>query len=80
MIQVERCIFTEVSLFQILLPYRLLQNIEYSSLCYMVGPCWLFIVYIVVCICQCLELETAAHSSILAAQSHGQRRLVDYGP
>ena len=22
-------------------PYRLLQNIEYSSLCYTVGPCWL---------------------------------------
>ena len=26
-------------LFQILFPYRLLQNIEYSSLCYTVGPC-----------------------------------------
>ena len=51
MIQVEICIFIEVSLFQILLPYRLLQNIEYSSLCYIVVPCWLFIVYIVVCIC-----------------------------
>ena len=25
--------------FQILFPYRLLQNIEYSSLCYTVGPC-----------------------------------------
>ena len=38
--------------FQILFPYRLLQNIECSSLCYIVGPCWLFILYIVVCICQ----------------------------
>ena len=28
-------------LFQILFPYRLLQNIEYSSLRYTVGPCWL---------------------------------------
>ena len=35
-------------LFQILFPYRLLQNIEYSSLCYTVGPCWLSILYIVV--------------------------------
>ena len=29
------------TLFQILLHYRLLQNTEYSSLCYKVGPCWL---------------------------------------
>ena len=26
----------------ILLHYRLLQDIEYSSLCYRVGPCYLF--------------------------------------
>ena len=26
-------------LFQILFPYSLLQNTEYSSLCYTVGPC-----------------------------------------
>ena len=26
-------------LFQILFPYRCLQNIEQSSLCYIVGPC-----------------------------------------
>ena len=32
-------------------PYWLLQNIEYSSLCYTVGPCWLSILYIVLCIC-----------------------------
>ena len=38
-------------LFQILFPYRLLQDIEYSSLCYTVGPYWLSILYIVVCIC-----------------------------
>ena len=35
---------------QILLLYRLLENIEYSSLCYTVGPCWLSILYIIVCI------------------------------
>ena len=37
--------------FQILCPFRLLQNVEYSSLCYTVGPCWLSILNIVVCIC-----------------------------
>ena len=31
--------------------YMFLQNIEYCSLCYMIGPCWLSIFYIVVCIC-----------------------------
>ena len=51
MIQVEICIIIEVILFQILFPYRLLQNTEYGSLCYIVGPCWLFTVYRVVCIC-----------------------------
>ena len=30
-------------LFQILFPYRLLQNTEYSSLCYTVGPFWIYI-------------------------------------
>ena len=33
-------------LFQILFPYRLLQNTEYSSLYYTVGPCRLSILYI----------------------------------
>ena len=31
--------------------YRLLKDTEYSSLCNTVGPCCLFIFYIVVCIC-----------------------------
>ena len=38
--------------FQILFPYRLLQNIEYSSVCYTIGPCWLSILFIAVCTCQ----------------------------
>ena len=38
-------------IFQILSPYSLLQNIEYSSLCYTVGPCWLSILFTVVCFC-----------------------------
>ena len=39
-------------LFQILFPFRLLQSLEQSSLCYAVGPCWLSILNIAVCICQ----------------------------
>ena len=39
-------------LFQILSPFKLLQNIEYSFLCYTVGPCWLSVLYIVVCTCK----------------------------
>ena len=37
-------------LFYILLHYGLLQDIEYGSLCYRVGPC-LSILYVVVCTC-----------------------------
>ena len=39
-------------LFQILSPFRLLYNIEQSSLCYTVGPCWLSILNIAVRTCQ----------------------------
>ena len=39
-------------LFQILFPFRLLQNVEQSSLCYTVGPCWLSMLNITVCTCQ----------------------------
>ena len=34
------CILVRI-LFQILFPFRLLENIEQSSLCCTVGPCWL---------------------------------------
>ena len=34
-------------LLQILFPLKLLQNIEQSSLCYTVGPCWLSIIFLV---------------------------------
>nr|XP_058913496.1 uncharacterized protein LOC131752797 [Kogia breviceps] len=36
---------------EILFPYRLLQDIDYSSLCYTVGACWLSVLYLVACIC-----------------------------
>ena len=39
-------------LFQILFPFKLLQSIEQSSLCYTVGPCWLSILNTAVCTCQ----------------------------
>ena len=53
-------------LFQILFPYRLLQNTEYSSLCYTVGPCWLSILY--------------TTPVLLPRKSHGQRSLVGCSP
>ena len=41
------CIYIH-SIFQIIFSYSLSQNIEQSSLCYIVGPCWLSVLYIVV--------------------------------
>ena len=54
-------------LFQVLFPYKLLQNIEYSSLYYLVGPCWLSIVYIVECVylCQTPNLSTTLLSLLV---------------
>ena len=37
-------------LFQILFHYRLLQDTEYGSTCYIIGPCWLLILYTVICV------------------------------
>ena len=39
------CVYVYI-LFRILFPYRLLQNIECSSMCYTVDPCWLSVIYI----------------------------------
>ena len=38
-------------LYYILFHYSLSQDIEYRSLCYMVRPYYLSILYIIVCIC-----------------------------
>ena len=38
-------------LFSIFFHYSLLEDIDYSSLCYTVNPCCLSILYMVVCIC-----------------------------
>ena len=43
--------YIHLLIFQIPFPYILLQNIEYSSLCYTVGPCCLSILYKVVYSC-----------------------------
>ena len=40
-----------LSILQIIFLFWLLQNVEQSSLCYTVGSCWLFILYIAVCMC-----------------------------
>ena len=39
-------------LFHVLFHYSLSQDIEYSFLCCLVGPCCLSILYIIVCICE----------------------------
>ena len=59
----ETLLYHDLLLFHILFPYSLLQNIEESSLCCTVGPCWLSILYIVECT---LEKAMAPHSSTLA--------------
>ena len=41
-------------LFKILFPFRLLHNIEQSSLCYTVGPCWLSILFMYSCMYVCM--------------------------
>ena len=47
--QSDSVIYTHVFiLFQILFPFRLLQNTEQSSLCYTVGPCWLSIFFLII--------------------------------
>ena len=39
-------------LFQILFPFRLLKSIEWSFLCYTtIGPCWLSILNLALCLC-----------------------------
>ena len=52
-------IFSFYILFQIIFSFRLLQNIELSSLCFTVGPCWLSILNIAVCTCQSKETEAS---------------------
>ena len=52
--------------FQILFYYRLLQDIEYSSLCYIVGPCCLSTLQIVVCICYPNYIQIYIYPNIIS--------------
>jgi len=48
--QIDLVIYTYI-LFHLLFYYNLSQGIEYSFLCYTVGPCCFSILYIIVFIC-----------------------------
>ena len=53
-------------LFPILFPFTLLHNIEQSSLCYTVGPCWLSILNIAVCTaCEFINIFHESSSFVL---------------
>ena len=64
--QSEQVIHIHISiLFQILFPYRSLQSIEQTSLCYtVVSPYQFSILYIVVCICQSQSSNLSLPSSL----------------
>ena len=47
------------------LPCRLLHNIEQSSLCYTISPCWLSILNIAVCPCQSQTLLSVPLENVL---------------
>ena len=62
--QSESVIHTHISiLFRILFPYRPPQNMEQVSLSYTVGPCYLFILYIVVQQCVYANPNPPSYSS-----------------
>ena len=47
----------EFIIFQILLPFRMSQNIEQHPLCYTQSPCWLSTLNIAVCQSQILKIS-----------------------
>jgi len=59
---------------KILSLYRLLWNIEYSSLCHIVGPCWLSVLHIVCSASRKLPIYSSSTPPI----SFGNHRLVFY--
>ena len=71
-------------LLQILLLCRLPHNIEQSSLCYKVGPCWLSILNTALCTCPSLPKKCYSLSCILSlpdSSVHGilQARILEWG-
>ena len=68
-------------LFQILFPYRLLQNIECSFLCYTVGRCWLSSLYMAAATSlQCPTLCDPMDCSLPGSSVHGifQARVLEW--
>ena len=67
-------------LFQILFYCRLLQGIDYSSLCYMAGPCCLPFLYMIVClfgiclnelVCDFISFSTSINQ-VFSSQAHSR--------
>ena len=50
----------EYTFFQVIFDFRLLHNIEHSSLCCTAGPCSFSVLYIVECICESQTPELSA--------------------
>ena len=47
----QSVLYINIYIYQILFPYKLLSNIEYISLWFTVGPCWLYILCIIQHMC-----------------------------
>ena len=62
-------------LFQVIFPFRLSHNIEQSSLCYTVGPCWLSVLNIAVCVC-----HTGADSGRVAVATSAANKEEEVSP
>ena len=58
------CIYIYMFFFQIIFHFRLLKGIDYSSLCSLVGPCCLSILYVYSSVC-----ESTPHFSFIAPPS-----------
>ena len=61
-------------LYHILFHYGLLQDIEKSSLCYTVGPCYLSIVCVCVCVCIYIYIYIYSDLHLLIPETEGKRR------
>ena len=73
------CLHVYIYSYSILSPYRLLQNVEYSSLCYTVDPCWLSILYTIVCLHGEGNGKPLQHSCLENPMDRG-KRVVGYSP
>ena len=75
--QSDSVIQAHVSIFfQILFPFRLLHNIEQSSLCYTVGPCWLSILILFICLWLRWVVSVRGLSLVAASGGHSSSQCV----